>query len=347
MTDFKELIGIVAAGQSLSREQSQSAFDIMMSGDATPSQIGGFLMALRVRGETIDEITGAVATMRDKMLKVDAPEGAIDIVGTGGTQTGTYSISTCSAIVMAGAGATVAKHGNRALSSKTGTADTLERLGVNLETGAQGTANCVREAGVGFMFAPAHHGAMKHAIGPRKDLGMRTLFNILGPLTNPAHVERQVLGVFAPDLCQAIAESLSKLGSKHALVLSSTDGLDEISIAAPTAVWEMRGGVVERFQIDPSDYGHSHKSLLGLEVASAQESADLIKSALSLAPGEGAERARSMIALNAGAAIYVSGVAETLKAGIAAADDVITSGAALDKLDAFVGFTKQLRTEAS
>jgi anthranilate phosphoribosyltransferase len=176
---------------------------------------------------------------------------------------------------------------------------------------------------------------------------MRTLFNILGPLTNPAHVERQVLGVFAPDLCQAIAESLSKLGSKHALVLSSTDGLDEISIAAPTAVWEMRGGVVERFQIDPSDYGHGHKSLLGLEVASAQESADLIKSALSLAPGEGAERARSMIALNAGAAIYVSGVAETLKAGIAAADDVITSGAALDKLDAFVGFTKQLRTEAS
>ena len=208
-------------------------------------------------------------------------------------------------------------------------------------------AKSIETVGLGFMFAPAHHSAMKHAVGPRKDLGMRTLFNILGPLTNPAHVERQVLGVFSPNLCQSIAESLSKLGTKHALVVSSADGLDEISIAAPTAVWEMRDGVVERFQIDPNDYGHGHKDLTGLGVNSAQESAELIKSALSQVSGEAAERARSMIALNAGAAIYVSGVAATLKAGIAAADEAIGSGAALDKLDTFVSFTQQLRAEAS
>ena len=223
----------------------------------------------------------------------------------------------------------------------------LEILGVPLDLSPAHIAKSIETVGLGFMFAPAHHSAMKHAVGPRKDLGMRTLFNILGPLTNPAHVERQVLGVFSPNLCQSIAESLSKLGTKHALVVSSADGLDEISIAAPTAVWEMRDGVVERFQIDPNDYGHGHKDLTGLGVNSAQESADLIKSALSQVSGETAERARSMMALNAGAAIYVSGVAATLKAGIAAADEAIGSGAALDKLDSFVSFTQQLRAEAS
>ena len=215
MSDFKHYVGLAASGTPLTREESEQAFDIMMSGNATPSQIGGFLMALRVRGETVDEITGAVATMRAKMLKVDAPDGAIDIVGTGGTQTGTYSISTCSAIVMAGAGAKVAKHGNRALSSKTGTADTLETLGVNLETGAEGTARCVREAGVGFMFAPAHHSAMRHVGPTRVELGTRTLFNILGPLSNPAGVKKQVLGVFSPDLLEPMAHVLKNLGSEH------------------------------------------------------------------------------------------------------------------------------------
>ena len=210
MANLKELLGVVATGQTLTRQQSETAFNIMMSGDATPSQIGGFLMALRVRGETVDEITGAVSTMRAKMLRVDAPQGAIDIVGTGGTQTGTYSISTCSAIVMAGAGAKVAKHGNRALSSKTGTADTLERLGVNLETGADGTARCIREAGIGFMFAPAHHAAMRFVGASRVELGTRTLFNILGPLSNPAGVKKQVIGVFSPDLLEPMAHVLKK-----------------------------------------------------------------------------------------------------------------------------------------
>jgi anthranilate phosphoribosyltransferase len=346
--NIKQALHHLADGQSLTRDEMRGVMTEVMTGAATPAQIGALLIALRIRGETIDEIVGAAEVMRSLVTRVQvAQERLVDLVGTGGDGANLFNVSTAASFVVAAAGGRVAKHGNRSVSSSSGSSDVLETLGVPLDLSPDHIAKSIETVGLGFMFAPAHHGAMKHAIGPRKDLGMRTLFNILGPLTNPAHVERQVLGVFAPDLCQAIAESLSKLGSKHALVLSSTDGLDEISIAAPTAVWEMRGGVVERFQIDPSDYGHGHKSLLGLEVASAQESADLIKSALSLAPGEGAERARSMIALNAGAAIYVSGVAETLKAGIAAADDVITSGAALDKLDAFVGFTKQLRTEAS
>ena len=274
-------------------------------------------------------------------------ERLVDLVGTGGDGANLFNVSTAATFVVAAAGGRVAKHGNRSVSSSSGSSDVLETLGAPLDLSPDHIAKSIETVGLGFMFAPAHHGAMKHAVGPRKDLGMRTLFNILGPLTNPAHVERQVLGVFSPDLCQSIAESLSKLGTKHALVISSADGLDEISIAAPTAVWEMRDGVVERFQIDPNDYGHGHKDLMGLGVSSAQESAELIKSALSMMSGEAAERARSMIALNAGAAIYVSGVAATLKAGIAAADEAIGSGAALDKLDTFVSFNQQLRAEAS
>jgi anthranilate phosphoribosyltransferase len=346
--NIKQALHHLADGQSLTRDETRGVMTEVMTGAASPAQIGALLIALRIRGETIDEIVGAAEVMRSLVTRVQvSQERLVDLVGTGGDGANLFNVSTAASFVVAAAGGRVAKHGNRSVSSSSGSSDVLETLGVPLDLSPGHIAKSIETVGLGFMFAPAHHGAMKHAIGPRKDLGMRTLFNILGPLTNPAHVERQVLGVFSPHLCQAIAESLSKLGSKHALVLSSTDGLDEISIAAPTAVWEMRGGVVERFQIDPSDYGHGHKSLLGLEVASAQESADLIKSALSLAPDEGAQRARSMIALNAGAAIYVSGVAETLKAGIAAADDVITSGAALDKLDAFVGFTNQLRAEAS
>ena len=286
--------------------------------------------------------------MRGLVTRVQVPqEHLVDLVGTGGDGANLFNVSTAASFVVAAAGGRVAKHGNRSVSSSSGSSDVLEILGVPLDLSPAHIAKSIETVGLGFMFAPAHHSAMKHAVGPRKDLGMRTLFNILGPLTNPAHVERQVLGVFSPNLCQSIAESLSKLGTKHALVVSSADGLDEISIAAPTAVWEMRDGVVERFQIDPNDYGHGHKDLMGLGVNSAQESAELIKSALSLMSGEAAERARSMMALNAGAAIYVSGVAATLKAGITAADEAIGSGAALDKLDSFVSFTQQLRAEAS
>jgi len=346
--NIKQALNQLAEGQSLSRDEMRAVMTEVMTGAATPAQIGALLMALRIRGETIDEIVGAAEVMRGLVTRVQVPqEHLVDLVGTGGDGANLFNVSTAASFVVAAAGGRVAKHGNRSVSSSSGSSDVLETLGAPLDLSPDHIAKSIETVGLGFMFAPAHHSAMKHAVGPRKDLGMRTLFNILGPLTNPAHVERQVLGVFSPNLCQSIAESLSKLGTKHALVVSSADGLDEISIAAPTAVWEMRDGVVERFQIDPNDYGHGHKDLTGLGVNSAQESAELIKSALSLMSGEAAERARSMIALNAGAAIYVSGVAATLKAGIAAADEAIGSGAALDKLDSFVSFTQQLRAEAS
>ena len=346
--NIKQALNQLAEGQSLSRDEMRAVMTEVMTGAATPAQIGALLMALRIRGETIGEIVGAAEVMRGLVTRVQVPqEHLVDLVGTGGDGANLFNVSTAASFVVAAAGGRVAKHGNRSVSSSSGSSDVLEILGVPLDLSPAHIAKSIETVGLGFMFAPAHHSAMKHAVGPRKDLGMRTLFNILGPLTNPAHVERQVLGVFSPNLCQSIAESLSKLGTKHALVVSSADGLDEISIAAPTAVWEMRDGVVERFQIDPNDYGHGHKDLTGLGVNSAQESAELIKSALSLMSGEAAERARSMMALNAGAAIYVAGVAATLKAGIAAADEAIGSGAALDKLDTFVSFTQQLRAEAS
>ena len=346
--NIKQALKQLAEGQSLSRDEMRAVMTEVMTGAATPAQIGALLMALRIRGETIDEIVGAAEVMRSLVTRVQvSQERLVDLVGTGGDGANLFNVSTAATFVVAAAGGRVAKHGNRSVSSSSGSSDVLETLGAPLDLSPDHIAKSIETVGLGFMFAPAHHGAMKHAVGPRKDLGMRTLFNILGPLTNPAHVERQVLGVFSPDLCQSIAESLSKLGTKHALVVSSADGLDEISIAAPTAVWEMCDGVVERFQIDPNDYGHGHKDLMGLGVSSAQESAELIKSALSMMSGEAAERARSMIALNAGAAIYVSGVAATLKAGIAAADEAIGSGAALDKLDTFVSFNQQLRAEAS
>lgn len=340
MTDFKELIGIVAAGQSLSREQSQSAFDIMMSGDATPSQIGGFLMALRVRGETVDEITGAVATMRDKMLKVDAPEGAIDIVGTGGTQTGTYSISTCSAIVMAGAGATVAKHGNRALSSKTGTADTLERLGVNLETGAQGTANCVREAGVGFMFAPAHHAAMRFVGPSRVELGTRTVFNILGPLSNPAGVKRQVIGAFSPDLLTPMANVLKNLGSERVWLVHG-DGMDELTVTGTSTVVELKDGAITQFDIEPEAAGVGRHVLADLKGGDAAYNAAALKGVL-----DGDKSAyRDMVLLNAGAGLLVAGVAQNLREGAEKAAASIDSGAANEALSKLVSVSNRTNNE--
>ncbi len=340
MTDFKELIGVVAAGQSLTRQQSQRAFDIMMSGDATPSQIGGFLMALRVRGETVDEITGAVATMRDKMLKVDAPDGAIDIVGTGGTQMGTYSISTCSAIVMAGAGASVAKHGNRALSSKTGTADTLEKLGVNLETGADGTARCVREAGVGFMFAPAHHAAMRFVGPSRVELGTRTVFNILGPLSNPAGVKRQVIGAFSPDLLMPMTNVLKNLGSEHVWLVHG-DGMDELTVTGTSTVVELKDGAISSFEIEPEDAGVGRHQLADLKGGDAAYNAAALSGVLN-----GDKNAyRDMVLLNAGAGLLVAGLAGNLKEGAQKAAQSIDSGAAAKALSNLVSVSNRTADE--
>ncbi|MFL5063114.1 MAG: anthranilate phosphoribosyltransferase, partial [Xanthobacteraceae bacterium] len=251
MDEFKALIGKVATGASLTRDEAASAFAVMMSGEATPSQMGGLLMALRVRGETVDEITGAVTTMRAKMLKVEAPSNAIDVVGTGGDASGSYNISTCAAFIAAGAGIPVAKHGNRALSSRSGAADVLSALGVRIEVGPDVIARCIREAGIGFMFAPAHHPAMKHVAPTRVELATRTIFNLLGPLSNPAGVRRQMVGVFSRQWTEPLAHVLKNLGCERAYVVHGSDGLDEITTAGPTSVATLENGQVKSFEIAP------------------------------------------------------------------------------------------------
>src|SRR2546421_4193137 len=255
MDDFKTLIGKVATGATLSREESANAFDRMMSGEATPSQMGGLLMGLRLRGETVDEITGAVTTMRAKMQKVAAPPDAIDVVGTGGDASGSYNISTCAAFIVAGAGIPVAKHGNRALSSRSGAADVLGALGVKIDLRPDEITRCIYEAGIGFMFAPAHHPAMKHVGPTRVELGMRTIFNLLGPLSNPAGVKRQMVGVFSRQWVEPLAHVLKNLGSERAIVVHGSDGLDEVTTAGPTRVASFENGTVRAFDISPENYG--------------------------------------------------------------------------------------------
>src|SRR6187401_1814591 len=253
--DFKGLIAKVASGASLSRDEAARGFDIMMSGEATPSQMGALLMALRVRGETVDEITGAVTVMREKMLRVSAPAGAVDVVGTGGDASGSFNISTCAAFIVAGAGVPVAKHGNRALSSRSGAADVLSALGVKIELTPDGVASCIQEAGIGFMFAPAHHPAMKNVGPTRVELGTRTIFNLLGPLSNPAGVKRQMVGVFSRHWLEPLALVLKNLGSESAWVVHGSDGLDEITTAGTTHVAALEKGAVRTFEIRPEELG--------------------------------------------------------------------------------------------
>src|SRR5271154_4355139 len=253
--DFKGLIGKVATGAALTREESAGAFEQMMAGEATPSQMGALLMALRVRGETVDEITGAVTTMRAKMLRVNAPADAIDVVGTGGDASGSYNISTCAALIVAGAGVPVAKHGNRALSSKSGAADVLAALGVNIDLTPEQIAHCIGEAGIGFMFAPSHHPAMKNVGPTRVELGTRTIFNLLGPLSNPAGVRRQMVGVFSKQWTEPLAQVLKNLGTESAWVVHGSDGLDEITTSGPTTVSALENGTVRSFEISPEEAG--------------------------------------------------------------------------------------------
>src|SRR6188508_883293 len=253
--DLKALIAKVATGASLTREEAANGFDRMMSGEATPSQMGAFLMALRIRGETVDEITGAVTVMREKMLRVTAPSNAIDIVGTGGDASGSYNISTCAAFIVAGAGVPVAKHGNRALSSKSGAADVLTSLGIKLDLRPDEITRCIYEAGIGFMFAPAHHPAMKNVGPTRVELGTRTIFNLLGPLSNPANVKRQLVGVFSRQWIEPLAQVLKNLGSECIWVVHGSDGLDEITTSGPTHVAALENGAVRAFEITPEDVG--------------------------------------------------------------------------------------------
>ncbi|WP_296018537.1 anthranilate phosphoribosyltransferase [uncultured Agrobacterium sp.] len=330
MAELKPLIAKVANGESLNREEARQAFDILMSGEATPSQIGGFLMALRVRGETVDEIVGAVSSMRARMLPVSAPAHAVDIVGTGGDGLGTYNISTLAAIIVAGTGLPVAKHGNKALSSKSGTADALSALGVKLDIGPELISRCINEAGLGFMFAQLHHSAMRHVGPTRVELGTRTIFNLLGPLSNPAGAKRQLLGVFSPRWLQPIAEVLRDLGSESIWVVHG-DGMDEITTTGVTHVAALENGKIRTFDLTPKDFGVSSTTIDDLKGGDGIFNANALRGVLS-----GHKNAYRDVSLcNAAAALVVAGKAETLSDGMKIASASLDEGqaaAALDKL---------------
>ena len=341
--DIKQALNTLVARVDLSTEEMIEIMRIVMTGGATPAQIGGFLVALRMKGETLDEITGAAMVMRELATPVDInADYLVDTCGTGGDGANLFNVSTASAFVVAAAGGRVAKHGNRSVSSSTGSADVLEAAGIKLDITAEQVARCVREIGVGFMFAPAHHSAMKHAIGPRKELGMRTIFNMLGPLTNPANVKRQVIGVFNGALCKPMAEVLARLGSEHVMVVHAKDGLDEISLATETQIAELKDGVIREYTVKPEDFGIQSKSLIGLSVSNAEDSLLLIKDALGNRRGQYAEKAADIITLNAGAAIYVSGVVDTFADGVEMARDAIGSSLAGEKIRELAAFTQYL-----
>jgi anthranilate phosphoribosyltransferase len=334
MSELKSYIAKVASGSPLSFEEAKAAFNVIMSGDATPSQIGAFLMALRVRGETVDEISGAVATMRDKMLRVDAPAHAIDIVGTGGDGSHSLNISTASAFVVAGAGVPVAKHGNRGLSSLTGAADVLMALGVKIDLPPEAIGRLVHEAGIGFMFAPAHHPAMKHVGPTRVELGTRTIFNLLGPLSNPAGVKRQMVGVFAPEWVEPLAATLANLDMEFAWVVHG-DGFDEITTTGETHVAELSGGKVRAFTITPESVGLTRHRKEDLRGGDAAYNASALRGVLSGAPGA----YRDTVLMNAGAGMVVAGKAAGLKEGVALAASAIDDGSARRVLDRLVALS--------
>jgi anthranilate phosphoribosyltransferase len=339
--DIKQALNKLVNRIDLSTDEMIAVMRQVMTGAATPAQIGGFLVALRMKGETIDELTGAAMVMRELAAKVAIQEHfLVDTCGTGGDGANLFNVSTASAFVVAAAGGRVAKHGNRSVSSTTGSADVLEAAGINLTISPEQVVRCVDSIGVGFMFAPAHHSAMKHAIGPRKELALRTIFNMLGPMTNPAAVKRQVIGVFNAALCRPMAEVLARLGSEHVMVVHAKDGLDEISIASETHVAELKNGQVSEYVIKPEDFGLQSQSLIGLAVTSAQESLELIFDALGKRRGASAQKAADIIALNAGAAIYVSGVAPTMAHGVEMARDAIGSGLAAEKIRELAAFTE-------
>ena len=337
MSDFKTILAHVGAGNALDAGHAKTAFEIIMSGEASPAQIGAFLMALRVRGETVDEITGAASVMREMALHVPAPADAIDTCGTGGDASGTYNISTAVAFVAAGAGVKVAKHGNKALTSKSGSADVLRALGVRLELEPDAIARCIDTAGVGFMFAPQHHAAMKH-VGPvRTELGTRTIFNVLGPLSNPAGTRRQLIGVYDRALCEPLAHVLQNLGATHAMVVHGEDGLDEMTTTGTTYVSELADGVVRNYEVTPEDAGLERAATADLVGGDASVNATALSALL-----DGKKGAyRDIVVLNAAAALKVAGHADTLQAGARQAEAAIDGGKARAALDALVTASNQ------
>lgn len=334
--EIQTAIKSVIAGQDLSGDEMNSIMQQIMTGECTPAQVGGFLVGLRMKGETVDEISAAARVMRELASRVQVNcDHLVDTAGTGGDSSGSFNISTASAIVAAGAGAKVAKHGNRSMTSNSGSADVLEAAGVRLDIPPELIGACVEETGVGFMFAPAHHGAMKHAIGPRKEMAVRTIFNVLGPLTNPASAPNQLLGVFSREWVEPIAQALLRLGSRHVMVVHSDDDMDEISISAPTFVAELRDRQIRTYQIRPQDFGVQPAAYDSIAVRGPEESLQTIRGVLD----NQATPARDIVALNAGAAIYVAGVADSHAQGVEKAFFAIASGAARDKLQELEQFT--------
>jgi len=338
--DMISAIRAVTERRDLSQDDMQSVMQLIMTGQATPAQIGGFLVGLRMKGETVEEIAAAAGVMRALATPVSIADKThlVDTCGTGGDAAHTFNISTTAAFVVSAAGARVAKHGNRSVSSKSGSADVLEAAGVNLELTAEQVGQCVEQVGVGFMFAPKHHAAMKHAIGPRREMGVRTIFNVLGPLTNPAGAPHQVLGVFSAHWLEPLAQVLGRLGSQHVLVVHAKDGMDEISIGAETDIAELRDGQVHRLTVWPEQFGLQRADIKTLAVASASESLAVMKSVLDNTAGP----ARDIVALNAGAAIYAANLVPTLGDGVDQARKLIESGAAKQKLESLVAFSQQL-----
>jgi len=335
--DFRALIAHVAAGNTLSVEQAKSAFDIMMAGEATPAQMGGLLMALRVRGETVDEITGGAKAMRARAIAIDAPEGAIDTCGTGGDAKGTFNVSTGAAIVAAACGIPVAKHGNRALSSKSGSADVLTALGVNIDADMALVRDALWQAKIGFLMAPRHHGAMRHVAPTRVELGTRTIFNLLGPLSNPAGAKRQLIGVFDGVWAEPMAKVLRNLGSERVWVVHGSDGTDELTITGPSEVVELHDGELRRFEVTPQDAGLKSASLNEIKGGGAAENASAMTAMLDGAPGP----IRDIVLLNTAAALIVAGRAETLREGVAVAAQTVDSGAARATLTELIEITNR------
>jgi len=341
--NIQEALARIVDHIDLGFEEMEDVMRQVMSGQCSESQIAGFLVGLRMKGESIDEITAAAKVMRDLATPVrPAASPLVDIVGTGGDGANLFNVSSASAFVAAACGVSLAKHGNRGVSSSSGSADLLEQAGINLDLGADAVARCIDEVGIGFMFAPGYHGAMKHAIGARRALGMRTLFNILGPMTNPAGASRGVIGVFTPKLCRPMAEVMQQLGAEHIMVVHADDGLDEISLASQTQIAELKDGQISEYKLSPEDVGIDSQSLIGLSVNSPAESLALIRSTLSGSQDATHRKAAAMVALNAGAAVYLGGCADSHREGVARALEVIESGAALNKMEQLARFSQSL-----
>ncbi|MEM7400396.1 MAG: anthranilate phosphoribosyltransferase [Pseudomonadota bacterium] len=334
--DIQQAINTVIEGNHLNTEQMTSVMRTVMSGEATPAQVAGLLVALRMKGEVVEELAAAAAVMRELSSKVEVnTENLVDTCGTGGDSKGTFNVSTAAAFVVAAAGARVAKHGNRSVSSKSGSADLLETAGVNLQLTPDQVANCIEEIGIGFLFAPAHHSAMKHAIGPRKELSTRTMFNLLGPLTNPANAPHQVLGVFSNQWVKPLANVLKSLGSKHVLVVHAHDGLDEISIGSESEIAELKDGEITTYTVSPQQFDLQPRRLSDVFAKDVQQSLQYVMDVFDNQPGA----ALDIVKLNAGAAIYASDKAENLEQGVSMAADAIESGGAKNKFQHYIEYT--------